>query len=88
MLRKIRCTRKPRASKKIKGIGKKLAIYVPREDEYVLEELNRIIDTQTKLGFRTSLSFELVKTLKAGLAVAGVNIDKVKADWHVKIGKS
>lgn len=71
-----------------KGIGKKLAIYVPREDEYVVEELNKIADTQTRLGFRTSLSFELVKILKVGLASAGLNMDTIKKAWYAKIGKA
>lgn len=69
---------------KIKGVGKKLAIYVPKEDEYVIEELNKIVDSQIRQGFRTSFSFELVKALKSGLAAAGVNIDTVKQEWRAK----
>jgi hypothetical protein len=53
--------------KENKGIGKKLAIYVPREDLYVIDELNKVMEARIKEGFRTSLSFELVKALKAGL---------------------
>jgi hypothetical protein len=74
--------------RKSKGIGKKLAIYVPKEDEYVIEELNKILDKQIRAGFRTSFSFELVKALKAGLAAAGVNIDTAKQEWYAKIGKA
>jgi hypothetical protein len=54
-------------SKERKGIGKKLAIYVPKEDLYVIDELNKVMESRIKEGFRTSLSFELVKALKAGL---------------------
>jgi len=73
--------------KKVRGIGKKLAIYVPKEDEYVIEELNKIWDRQVRAGFRTSFSFELVKALKAGLASAGIDIESVKKEWHAKIGR-
>jgi hypothetical protein len=71
-----------------KGIGKKLAIYVPKEDEYVVEELNKIVDSQIRLGFRTSFSFELVKSLKAGLASGGLNMEAIKKAWYAKIGKA
>jgi hypothetical protein len=56
-----------RKSKEGKGIGKKLAIYVPNEDMYVIDELNKVMENRIKEGFRTSLSFELVKALKDGL---------------------
>jgi hypothetical protein len=64
-----------------KGVGKKLAIYVPREDEFVIKELEKAMEDRIKEGFRTSLSFELVKALKEGLTSRGLNIEKLKQEY-------
>jgi hypothetical protein len=50
-----------------KGVGKKLAIYVPREDEFVLEELEKLRTARARAGYRTSLSYELIRLTKLGL---------------------
>lgn len=71
-----------------KGIGKKLAIYVPREDQYVIDALNAAKDSRIKEGLRTSLSFELVKALKDGLVSRGVDLEKLKSAGYKKKDKS
>jgi len=47
-----------------KGVGKKLAIYVPKEDEWVIDKLMTIQSDRRKEGYRTSLSYELVRLVK------------------------
>ena len=60
------------SAKKTKGVGKKLAVYVPKCDEYVVDELERLGEKHSKEGYRTSLSFELIRMAKIGL-VASAN---------------
>ena len=53
-----------RAGKPTKGIGRKLALYVPKEDEYIIDEIEKIKKEHTRQGFKTSLSHELIRLLK------------------------
>ena len=66
---------------KTAGSGKKLAIYVPKEDEFVISELEKIQAKRAAEGFRTSLSFELVRALKDGLKSSGIDLEKSKKAW-------
>lgn len=50
-----------------KGIGKKLAIYVPKEDEWVVDRLEDIQKNRRAEGYRTSLSYELIRLVKERL---------------------
>jgi len=50
-----------------KGVGKKLAVYIPREDDFVLEELEALRVARARAGYRTSLSYELIRLVKLGL---------------------
>lgn len=50
-----------------KGIGRKLAVYVPKADEFVIDELEALRVARQKKGYRTSLSFELIRLAKLGL---------------------
>jgi len=50
-----------------KNTGRKLAIYVPKIDEYVINELEAEKKRHNLEGYRTSLSFELVRVAKIGL---------------------
>ena len=52
---------------KHKGTGRKLAVYVPQCDEYVIKELESEQARHSQEGYRTSLSFELVRVAKIGL---------------------
>jgi len=56
------------ARTKEKGIGKRVAIYVPVEDEPILDKIARRLDQTRKEGFRTSFSFEVIRLLKIALA--------------------
>ena len=60
---------------KQKGTGQKLAIYVPQCDEYVIDELKKEQARHNKEGYRTSLSFELVRVAKIGLIA--IHDDKI-----------
>jgi hypothetical protein len=53
--------------KNTKGIGTKLAIYVPKEDEWVIDQLETIKTNRRKDGYRTSLSYELIRLVKERL---------------------
>lgn len=50
-----------------KGIGKKLAVYVPKEDEWVIGRLEEIQSNRRAEGYRTSLSYELIRLVKERL---------------------
>lgn len=50
-----------------KGVGRKLAIYVPKCDEYVVDEVEALMEQHAIEGYRTSLSFELIRMAKLGL---------------------
>ena len=67
-------SKKPTKSKKsaagessTKGIGRKLAVYVPKSDEFVIDEIELLKETRQKAGYRTSLSYELIRLTKLGL---------------------
>jgi hypothetical protein len=64
-----------------KGIGKKLAIYVPREDEFVITALEKMIEKSRAEGYRTSFSYQFVKAAKFGLEKMGVDIQKEQEAW-------
>ena len=51
----------------LKGVGRKLAIYIPNEDGFVLDELEHLRIARAKAGYRTSLSYELIRLVKLGL---------------------
>jgi len=53
-----------------KGIGKRVAIYVPVEDEPILAMIAKRLKLTRKEGFRTSFSFEVIRLLKVALGVA------------------
>jgi len=56
------------ARKKEKGIGKRVAIYVPVDEEPILDKIaKRLKDTRAE-GFRSSFSFEVIRLLKVALA--------------------
>jgi hypothetical protein len=50
-----------------KGIGRKLAVYVPKSDEFVIDEIEELKKARQSKGYRTSLSFELIRLAKLGL---------------------
>jgi len=54
-------------SKETKGVGQKLAVYVPKEDVFVVDKIKGLMDQHKKEGYRTSLSFELIRLAKVGL---------------------
>jgi len=53
--------------KNSKGIGTKLAIYVPKEDEWVIDRMESIQRDRRTAGYRTSLSYELIRLVKERL---------------------
>ena len=62
--------KKVKGSKKdttTKGVGRKLAIYVPKVDEWVIDELDEIQKARLAEGYRTSLSYELIRLVKEAL---------------------
>lgn len=50
-----------------RGVGRKLAIYVPKIDEWVIDELEKIQKDRLAEGYRTSLSYELIRLVKERL---------------------
>jgi len=50
-----------------KGIGKKLAVYVPKCDEFVIDAIEELKQAHQRKGYRTSLSYELIRLAKLGL---------------------
>ena len=51
----------------VKGTGRKLAVYVPKDDEYVIKEIEGIMQSRKDSGLKSSLSFELIRLAKLGL---------------------
>lgn len=64
------------SKKENKGIGRKLAVYVAKDDFHVLEALEEFIQQHKRQGYRTSLSFELMRVAKIGLLA--LQNDKIK----------
>lgn len=57
------------ARKKDKGIGKRVAIYVPVDEEPILDKIAKRLSKTRAEGFRSSFSFEVIRLLKVALAV-------------------
>jgi len=56
------------ARKKEKGIGKRVAIYVPVDEEPILDKIAQRLKITRADGFRSSFSFEVIRLLKVALA--------------------
>lgn len=67
---------KPRIGSRV-GKGLKLDTYVPAEDLWVVDEIERFVLAKKASGLRTSFNFELVRLLKIGLQM-------VKSELAVK----
>jgi len=65
--KKSAATKPEGTGSKSKTPGRKLAIYVPSCDEYVIMELTAEQERHNREGYRTSLSFELIRVAKIGL---------------------
>ena len=57
------------ARTKEKGIGRRVAIYVPVEDEPILDMIAKRLKLTRAEGFRSSFSFEVIRLLKVALGV-------------------
>ena len=49
------------------GIGRKLAIYLPKQDEFLFDHIEKTMEVRGKDGYHTSLSFELIRLAKLGV---------------------
>ena len=49
------------------GVGSKLALYVPKEDEFVLEEIRKLCAKHARKKIKSSRSSELIRLVRIGL---------------------
>lgn len=60
------------------GKGLKLDVYVPGDDLWLVDEIERWVIAKKNSGIRTSFNFELVRLLKIGLQTVGAEIKAVQ----------
>lgn len=64
-----RSTKKNKPGRRfVKGIGRRYALYVPVDEEPLMEQVRGRLDARRAEGSRSSLSFEIIRLVKLGLA--------------------